>query len=263
MGSFVGSMLLAVALLPSTIFAGSTTVVTAEADLHVFEGNPDANANAQVLSVGIGRGVREGAQITYLRFDLTSIPHSTYFRDTLVDRATLSLLAQSFGLASAEDRFFVSVARCSVDAWDEDQMTWNTRVCQTPGQADDMVIVDYASLPYLARWDVTRSVGRAAQEGRKVTFVITAFRIPRALAGAREIVPGEKGGPSPDVGFVRFWSRERVTLSSSAAPTLTIAYSQPDTRLMQFVSSVLAILSALSLVLGLWGGVKRMWRKRG
>jgi hypothetical protein len=260
MRSILGLMLLAFALVPSALFAASTVIVTAEADLFVFEGDPDGNASPHGLAAGRGRGPKEGAMITYLRFDLTAIPHSTYFSNTSVDRAMLSLFAQSSGLASADDRFFVSVARCSVDAWVEDRMTWNTRVCKTLEQADDMVIVDSASLPYLVRWDVTRSVGRAAQEGRKLTFAVTAFKIPRVVAGAREIVPGEKFGPEMDVGFVRFWSRERIALSSRAVPTLTIAYSQPDTRLVQFVGSVLAILSAISLLLGLWGVAKRIWR---
>src|SRR5262249_30274612 len=170
--------------------------------------------------------------ISYVRFDLATIPRSTYFRDTVVDRATLSLLAQSFGLANEEERFLVSATPC-FENWAEDQMTWDTRVCQTPLGADDMIVLDYATLPSLARWDVTHSVGRAVREGRKVTFVINAVKLQRGLAGARDIIPDEKIGPEVGMGFVRFWSRKRVALSATAAPTLTIAYSQPDARLTQ------------------------------
>jgi hypothetical protein len=261
------ALLLTLIFLPSLpVMAESTTAVIAEADVSVFGGNPDENSHAlPILQAGIGRAREEGALHTYLRFDLASIPNSTYLRNTFVDRATLTLLAQSFGLADSKDRFFVSVVRCPADDWVEDRMTWNTRVCKKLGQADDMVIIDHAQLPHLSRWDVSRSVARAAEEGRKkVTFVITAFKLPLEIPpGAREIVPGERFGPTPSVGFVSFWPRERVALSASAAPTLTVVYSRFDTRLVQFVSSVLAILSALGLILGVWEGVKRFWRKPG
>ena len=249
------AFLAAVLIVPTASADAARLILDADADVWVFESNPKQNANdIPLLQAGIGRGREVGRLITYLRFDLSDVPVSTVFRTTEIARAELSLFAQSSGLAGKEDQLFVSVAGCPVTDWAEDTITWESRVCPGLTQADDMQLIGVADLPQIYRWDVTRSVAQALNANRtRVTLILSAFKVEVA-PGTREIVPGRQFGPEEDVGFVRFWSRERATLSARAAPTLAVTYQREDTNLVQFAGTVIAIFSALSVAFGVWEG---------
>ena len=102
--------------------ADKTLSILAEADVSVFEANPDrgqAEETRHLLSAGIGRGLKEGRLTSYLRFDLSEIQDSTLFHYISIDSSKLSLLAQSFGLANSDERFFVTLNSCPDTTWDE------------------------------------------------------------------------------------------------------------------------------------------------
>jgi hypothetical protein len=248
-------------MVPSASVGASKLIIDADADVWVSEFNPQHNANdIHLLQAGVGHGreAREvGRLVTYLRFDVSDVPTSTALQTTRITRAELTLFAQSSGLAGQQDRLFVSVAGCPVIDWAEEAITWENRICPDLTQADDMQLIGVADLPQIHRWDVTRSLAQALNAKRKrVTLILSAFKV-EVTPGAREIVPGRQFGPEQNVGFVRFWSRERATLSARAAPTLAVTYEREDTNLVQFAGTVIAILSALSLALGVWEGLRR------
>lgn len=67
-------------ILMDSAWAETRLILTAKADVSVFEANPDRSetrTTEHVLSAGIGRGLREGRLISYLRFDLSEILNST------------------------------------------------------------------------------------------------------------------------------------------------------------------------------------------
>ncbi len=243
--------------------ADNKLVVTAEADVSVFEASPDrvpTRETEHLLSAGIGRGVKEGKFISYLKFDLSEIPDSTLFHYISIDSGKLSLLAQSFGLADSNERFFVTVNSCSNTTWDESKMNWNSRVCTSTMEGEDSIVIHGKDLPRIYTWDITRSIKNVREtDDSKVTFIVDSFLLHRG-EGAREIVLGERFGPKDDVGFVRFWSRERVKFGINAVPTLTIKHSSHPTAFLKFLNSTIAILSAIGVAAGLYEFFRR---KRG
>ena len=252
--SFIGSAL-----------AEKKLIVTAEADVSVFEDSPDrvpTRKTEHLLSAGIGRGVKEGKFISYLKFDLSEIPDSTLFHYISINSAKISLLAQSFGLADSDERFFVTVNSCSDTSWDETEMNWNTRVCTDSMEGEDSIVIHGKDLPRIYTWDITRSIENARDtDDSKITFIVDSFLLHRG-EGAREIIRGERFGPKNDVGFVRFWSRERVKFGINAVPTLTIKHSSHQTTLLKFLNSIIAILSAIGVAAGLYEFFRRKKNKK-
>lgn len=203
--------------------SGFKSVLMAEADVYVSEAAPDrseAEITEHVLSAGIGRGLQEGRLISYLRFDLSEIPKSTLFYNILIDSGQLQLLAHSFGLATPDKRFLVSVSNCTDSKWSEAEMTWNLRVCSEQLKGQDSVIIKGSDLPAIYTWDVTQELARARADGQtKVTLVIEAHRL---LDCPRDPLEG-KGCPEAKwLGFVRFSSRELAIFGVSAVPTLVV-----------------------------------------
>lgn len=239
----------------------SKVSLIAEADLYVFEAEPDqseVNVAEHLLSAGVGRGRKEGRLISYLRFDLSKLPTSTAFYDVVIDSAELRLLAQSVGLAGEDSRFFVRVSYCSESEWLESTLTWNSRVCKNELEGQDSSIVDGRGFPQIYTWNVTRGVISNRERGDvKSTFVIDGFRLEVA-PGAREIVPGERFGGEEKVGFVRFWSRERLQFGVNAVPTLSVSQSTHPTALLNFLSSTVSVLSAIGAAAGLYATIKRV-----
>lgn len=235
---------------PSFVWALSESKYLAEADAEVSEAlpqTPKEQHNLKLLSVGKGRGLKEGSLISYVRFDLSPLPTSDWLSSTSIAHSQLSLLAQSFGLAEKEDRFFVTVSSCTENDWEEAHLTWETRVCRKTRQEGDSTIIQGRDLPAVYTWNVTENVSRAHALGiRKLTFVIEAFLMQN---NPREIVPQEV-----PVGFVRFWSRERVKFGANAVPTLTVKHESSPTRLVEMMSSSIAVLSAFGVLLGLYQG---------
>ena len=261
----IGSALLILATLasvaivmPLKALAAPTEIIHAQADVFVFEGNSSNTNHLPLLQAGIGRGRDVGRLLTYLRFDMANVQKSSLISKTRVTQATISLFAQSLGLATVDSRFFVSIAPCWDSNWDEAGMSWSNRVCPDPAQPEDIVVIDGADLPQLFRWDVARSLAEAVRRGEtRVTFIVSAFRLNKLRGGEREIIPGERFGPEESVGFVRFWSHERAVLGGTVAPTLLITYEQEDTELTRFVKTTVAIISALGVILGIWEGLRR------
>lgn len=241
--------------------AGSKTIIRAEADVDVFEGAPNETSSGQtVLSAGIGRGLREGRFISYLRFDLSTIPNSSLTNNISIDSGKLNLLAQSFGLAARGDRFFVTVSHCPETEWSESTMTWNSRASKDGGDGEYSIIIDGNDLPNVYSWDVTGSLARAKAKGlSKITFAIDAFRLEY---NPREPVPGERFGPKESVGFVRFWSRERAKFGINAIPTLLVYHSSSPTAMVSFLNLTFALLSAIAVVAGLYGMVMKYRRRK-
>ncbi len=251
--------------LVGTVRADNKLVVTAEADVFVSEANPDKSQMSEtqhLLSAGIGRGLKEGRLISYLKFDLSEIPDSTFFHYISIDSGKLSLLAQSFGLADSDERFFVTVNSCPDTTWDETKMNWNSRVCTDTMEGEDSIVIHGKDLPRIYTWDITRSIKNAREtDDSKVTFIVDSFLLHRG-EGAREIVRGERFGPKDGVGFVRFWSRERVKFGINAVPTLTIKHSSNPTAFLKFLNSTIAILSAIGVAAGLYEFFRRKRNKK-
>jgi len=255
---FVGFLLsVLVQSLSSSVWASSEIKILAEADAEVFEALPNTpkeQHNLKLLSAGKGRGRKEGSFISYVRFDLNPLPKSDWLSTTAITHSQLSLLAQSFGLAKEEERFFVTVSSCTENDWEEALFTWETRVCRETRQEGDSTIIQGQDLPAVYTWNVTENVSRAHVQGeRKLTFVIEAFLMQN---NPREIVPRDV-----PIGFVRFWSRERVKFGANAVPTLTVKHESSSTRLVEMTSSSIAVLSALGVLLGLYQGFLKFRKK--
>ena len=188
-----------------SVRADNKLVVTAEADVSVSEASPDrvpTKETLHLLSAGIGRGLKEGRLVSYLKFDLSEIHDSTLFHYISIDSGKLSLLAQSFGLADSDERFFVTINSCPDTTWDETKMNWDSRVCTNTMEGEDSIVIHGKDLPRIYTWDITRSIKNARQtDDSKITFIVDSFLLHRG-EGAREIVRGERFGPEDGVGFV-------------------------------------------------------------
>ena len=252
------TILLAI-MMPGVAFSASKEIISAQADVFVADDDdPNLNKNNfNILQVGVGRGNKVCRMVSYIRFDMTNVPKATLLKKTQVTRATVSLFAQSFGLAKIDSRFFVSITPCSDSDWAEDRMSWNNRVCPNPVQTEDIAVIDGNSLPQLYQWDVTQSVTEFVRGGVSLlTFIISAFSLKKMTGGEREIISGEKFGPEESVGFVRFWSRERAAFGRTAVPTLVIVYEQEDTELARFVKTSFSIIYAIGIFLGIWEALR-------
>ena len=75
-------------------------------------------------------------------------------------------------------------------------------------------------------------------------------------------MPERKFGSERAVGFVRFWSRERLDFGVNAIPTLVLNHASLPTSLVNFFSSLFAFLSALVLAVGLYEAFHKIRRKR-
>jgi hypothetical protein len=246
--------------LAAPVFATTRAILLAESDVDVFEGAPDRTATTDILRAGIGRGLREGRLISYVEFDLSPLPSSNLLEGVSIESGQLRLFAQSYGLARSEERFFVTVSACSDSNWPESSMTWNSRPCINVHKGEDSLVVKGTELPAAYAWDVTRSVAETHAAGKKrITFVIEAFPLKDS---PREIVPGRAQGPEESVGFVRFWSRERLDFGVNAIPILLVNHSSSSTSLVNFVSSILAILSALGVAFGLYEAFQKLRGKQ-
>ena len=237
-------------------------IVTAEADVFISEATPDrpeTKITKHLLSAGIGRGQKKGRLVSYLRFDLNKVPDSSPLNKISIDSGQLRLFAHSFGLASQDKRFLVSISYCPESTWSESTITWNSRVCQDGSEGEDSVIIDGNDLPRIYTWDVTRSLVQVTMNGdSKVTFVVEAHRL---LDCPRDPIEG-KGCPDVEwVGHVRFSSRERSRFGVSAVPTLVISHSSHPTTLMSFLNSMVAVLSAIGVAAGLYEFVRRTRNK--
>jgi len=259
-------LFVALAVFSAPALAATRAIISAEADVDVFEADPNRNRNSSgydILSSGTGRGLAEGRFISYVRFDLSSLPSSSLLSNVSIESGELRLLAAAFGLAGPEDRFFVTVSSCPDNDWSEASMTWNSRACPSELQGEDSIVIKGTELPAVYAWDVTRGVAEAHKAGKKkITFTIDAFVMEKWEENPREPVPGRRFGPEPSVGFVRFWSRERSSFGLKAIPTLLVSYSSSRTSFVNFLGSLLAFLSAIGVAVGLYQTFHKLQKKK-
>src|SRR5437870_5073612 len=126
------TIFLLILLTTATAMAQSETLILASADATVREDEPDQAASRQVvkvLSAGLGRGISAGRLISFIRFDLHVLGRTTPFKSMIIKEARLSLMATSFGLASKDRRFLVTVGSCDAIDWSETTITWRNRPC--------------------------------------------------------------------------------------------------------------------------------------
>lgn len=255
---------------PPTALAGSRTLLLADQDLTVSEMHPDSaqrETTRHTLDAGIGRGgrpLREGRSSAYLRFDLSAIPPSGWLEETSIDAAELRLFALAHALTPADERFvgkryLVSAGSCADTDWSESEMSWNTRVCQGGQQPQDTRIIDGDLLPAPVLLEVSQAVAQAASDGqRAITLIVDAQRL---LNCPRDPLQGRGCPDAEQIGFLRFASRERADFGLSVVPQVVVRYTVQPTALMQFVSTTLAVLSAIGMLLGLYGAVKGLRRR--
>jgi len=249
--------------LASFACAQTRVLLMAEADAYVSEALPDVapiEEVSHILSAGIGSS--GGRILSYLRFDLDLIPTSGVFHRVIVESSELRLLAIDYGVANPDVRFLVNVSYCPDSEWVEQEMTWNTRPCREEAEGEDSVILEhYGQLPRIYKWDVTRSVARAKEEGKtSVTFLIEAHRL---LDCSRDPLEGIGCEEENWIGFARFTSKERSQFGVSAVPTLMVTHSSHPTPLLSFLNTMLAVLSAIGVIVGLYGAIRMVSIKRG
>jgi len=248
----------AVAALLSTPGAGlgqGRLLILASSDLTIRDLEPDAPGSVDhILSAGIGQTPAPAVLVSYAGFSLEGLPVSTRFRTVVIDEAELSLMATSFGLASAERRFLVTVQSCDGANWDPKTATWNNPPCAATASETSVLIVGTA-LPRTYEWDVARGVARASKNGAGgLTFAISAVPI---LDCDRDPLEGT-GCQVDDLdrrGFVRFASSAREAYGIGAIPHLTVRYSLQPTTLKRIIEVTLSILSAIALTFGLYKSI--------
>jgi len=249
-----------------------TLVVRAEQDMTVSETHPNTAQNEttkHTLSAGIGRGgrpVREGRSRTYVRFDLGALPKPNALQSVSIDTATLHLFVLAHALTPQNQhfmgkRYLVSVGSCRSSDWSESTMSWETRLCADEWVSLDTKIVDGDSLPAPHTWNVTEEFERAVSAGLPhATLIVDAQRL---LNCSRDPLEG-RGCPDVErVGFLRFASRERVDFGISVVPRVVVSYSKLPTSLMTYLTSTLAVLSAIAMLVGLYGAIRGLRKRKG
>lgn len=253
-------------------WASKKLIVPVDQDMTVSEIHPDSpqrEITKHTLDAGVGRGgspIREGRVRSYLRFDLGAIPRPDLLRSVSVDTATLHIFVLAHALTPENQnfkgkRYLVSVSSCASSSWSESTMTWETRVCANGEVSQDTKIIDGDGLPAPHTWDVTQEFERAVSAGfDHTTLIIDAQRL---LNCSRDPLEG-RGCPDVErVGFLRFASRERVDFGISVLPRVVISYSEHPTSFMSYVSSTLAVLSAIAMFVGLYGAIRGLRKRKG
>ncbi len=252
--------------------ASTRLFLLADQDMTVSEMHPDSPQlqNTQhTLNAGVGRGgspVREGRSSSYLRFNLSTIPKAGWFENVSIDAAKLHLFVLTHALTPEDQhfigkRYFVNVSSCVNSDWSESTMTWETRVCQAERVSQDTKIIDGDTLPAPSSWDVTQEFGSAVSAGLDyVTLIVDSQRL---LNCSRDPLEGRGCPDVEQVGFLRFASRERVNFGLSVVPRVVLTYSEHPTSFMQFASSMLAVLSAMAMLVGLYSAVESFRKRKG
>ena len=112
--------------------------------------------------------------ISYLKFDLTSVPSSDLFETVDIDDAKLRLFFVSPDDSDAKMYVF-TVSYCKDNGWTEKKLTWNTRPCKNNLQPVDTIIIHEKDIPGLIELDVIGAIDRI-KEGKnsKITLVLDA-----------------------------------------------------------------------------------------
>jgi hypothetical protein len=218
-----------------------------------------------MLSAGIGFTDRPGRLQGYMRFDLNEVPRSDWKTRISIDSAQLYLFILSHALTYEDKRYdpkryLMSIRGCDESSWLETEMAWNTRVCPDGGRPQDAKIIDVDHLPAQYTWNVTEQLNRSHAHGHDGTTLIVDAQ--RLLSCPRDPLEGIGCPDFPDRrGFLWIASRNREEFGISVVPRVVLSYSENPTLLITYVSSTIAVLSALGMLLGLYGGLRSL-RKR-
>ena len=109
----------------------------------------------------------------YIKFDISNVPQTDAFNIVNIG-AELQLLVQEIDADS--DRTLITIHSCQNNSWREDNIIWDNRPCQKPGElvAEDTILIKESELPNTFSWDVSRSVSDARSENHNyVTLVVS------------------------------------------------------------------------------------------
>lgn len=254
-------------LVPSRAsLADGEALIIADADATVWETRPEEPQSDRVLHIlaaGLGRALKPGHAVSYVRFGLGALPTSTIFAAVAVSDARLSLMATSLGLSKPQRRFLVTVRSCDEIDWGERSITWKNQPCATGAESQTSIIIDGTDLPRAYEWDVARGVTRALVRGAPaVTFTVSAVPLLDCDRDPFEGIgcPIEEG---ERFGFVQFVSRERETYGIGAIPHFVVHHATEPTRLMRMIELTLSLLSAFALTFGVYRTVRGLFGPRG
>ena len=247
--------------------SADTVILRAEQDLTVSELHPQRAEFAgteHILSAGIGFTNRAGRIQGYMRFALTEIPTSTWMHQTSIDSAVLHLFVLAHSLTFDDERYkgklyLMNISSCDDATWREEELTWESRTCADDAVSQDAKIIDGELLPSQQTFDVTEAFDRALARGDGGVTVIADSQ--RLLQCSRDPLEGIGCPDFEQRGFLNVASRERQDFRVSVVPRVVVSYSQRPTSMMTYVNSTLAVLSALAMLLGLYGGVRSLRRR--
>ncbi len=266
-------VLLSVAILAitATLADAARVTVPASEDATVTQVKGDMpRGSNEILFVGVTQSPERGLSRGYFKFPLGALGQSGLLSQTVIERATLRLFAQSTGMVS-DGSFLVTVSDC-VGAWDEAAITWNNQPCLDTGFGVDTRVLDREAFPDVFEWDVTQSVAEAFAEQRPELTLIVDARWFDVQVGTRDIInDNDRGGrgrgrgtseASLEAGFVRFWSREREEFGASVMPTVAIEYSTEPTATSNAATIFVSVLTAIALALGVYQGLRELKKSR-
>jgi hypothetical protein len=238
-------VIIIICLLTSAICYAQTsnTRITPEFDVYVSEHQPNINFDGKFRNYA---GYVNGSIVSYIKFNLSSIPKPGLMKDIVIDSAELRLLVPA---TSTEDYDqFVSVSLCNNNTWKPDKITWNSPVCSnsTSLKGMDSIVVGRYSQPVVYGWDVLGGIVDAiANNTNDITLVITSFPLVGQNIGY-ELLPES----SNIEGNVTFWSMEKSGFGFSAAPLLIISYTIKESSFATYLYFILStVLPTLAIIL--------------
>jgi hypothetical protein len=192
--------------------------VTPESDVYVSELQPNENFGESFRNYA---GYVNGSIVSYIKFNVSSIPKPDLMNDIVIDSAELRLLVPATNTRDYDN--FVSVSLCNNNAWEPYNITWNNRVCSntTSLKGMDSKVVGSYNHPLIYTWDVLGGIVDAiANNTSDITLVVTSFPLVEGDVGY-ELFPELRNNK----GNVTFWSMEKRGFGFSAAPVLLISYT--------------------------------------
>jgi hypothetical protein len=137
----------------SHVYSQIQILIYPEADATVSESSLSSSVPQNAFSkVLLQTGLKGGQILSYLRFDLSSIPQSNPFNQVQIDSAELKLLASSaHGKVS---KFLVTIDYCPENSWSEENITWKDRVCSHKLQSVDSILINGTDLPRVYLWNL-------------------------------------------------------------------------------------------------------------
>jgi hypothetical protein len=226
--------LICLLIIPICYAQTSNVRITPEYDVYVSENQPDSHFEGPRNYAGYVNG----SIVSYIKFNLSSIPRPDLMKDIVIDSAELRLLFPATNTNNYDH--FVSVSLCNNNTWKPDNISWNNRVCSntTSLKGMDSIVVERYTHPFVYRWDVLRGIVDAiANDTSDITLVVTSFPLVEGDV-SYELLPEQ----SDIASNVTFWSMEKSRFGFSAAPVLMISYTIKESV---FATSLYFILSTV------------------